>query len=189
VDSINNAFALLVIDMQVGCFSDETPRYDTEGVVSRINYLTGVVRKNKGIVIFIQHESPEGETFEAGSPGWQFLPSIERQPGDVIVNKTACDSFYKTRLKSVLDTKKINGIIITGCATDGCVESTVRAAVSHDLNVIVAEDCHTTADRPHIDAATLIRHHNWLWQNLIHPGVKVEVIKVNDLIRQLNNND
>jgi hypothetical protein len=33
--------------------------------------------------------------------------------------------------------------------------------------VLVAADGHTVSDRPHLDAPTIIRHHNWLWNNLI----------------------
>ena len=36
---INSTAALLVIDMQAGLFTDETPRHEAEGVVSRINAL------------------------------------------------------------------------------------------------------------------------------------------------------
>ena len=179
---INSTVALLVIDMQAGRFTDETPRYDAEGVVSRINALARTIRKNNGPVIFIQHDSPKGDTFEPGSPEWQFLPTLKISPDDIIIHKTSCDSFYNTKLKNVLDQEKIKKLIITGCATDCCVDSTVRAAVSHDLNVIVVADGHTTADRPHVDAATLINYHNWLWPTLIHPRIKIIVMKANDLI-------
>jgi nicotinamidase-related amidase len=179
---INNTVALLVIDMQAGLFTDETPRYDAEGVVSRINAIARTIRINKGLVIFIQHDSPKGETFEPGSPGWQLLPTLKISPDDVILNKTSNDSFYKTRLKDLLDQERIKKVIITGCATDCCVDSTVRAALSHDLNVIVVADGHTTADRPHVDATTLINYHKWLWPTLVHPEVKIEVMKANDLI-------
>jgi hypothetical protein len=28
-------------------------------------------------------------------------------------------------------------------------------------------DAHTLNDRPHLDAASVIRHHHWVWSNLI----------------------
>ena len=60
-------------------------------------------------------------------------------------------------------------LIITGCATDFCVDTTIRAAASRNFEVVVVEDGHTTADRPHVDALSVMRHHNWVWENLIHP--------------------
>jgi nicotinamidase-related amidase len=174
--------ALLIIDMQVGLFRAETPRYDANGVVNRINALARAVRENGDIVVFIQHNGAQGDPLEQGTEGWQIIPALERYPSDVIVNKTACNSFYKTELTSILDRKKVRRLIITGCATDFCVDATIQAAISRDYKVVVVADGHTTTDRPHIDARSLIRHHNWLWQNLIHPKLRIEVRKMEELI-------
>ena len=76
-------------------------------------------------------------------------------------------------------------MLVTGCATDFCVDTTVRAAMSREYEVVVIADGHTTADRPHIEAVSLIRHHNWLWQDLIHPKVRVEVVEADEVIAEL----
>ena len=181
-DGDNAVTALLVIDMQKGLFADETPRYDADGVVERINALGRAVRGSGGLVVFIQHTGSQGNALEMGTDGWYLLSSLERGADDVIVCKSACDAFYNTDLANVLDARKVRRLIVTGCATDFCVDTTVRAAISRDYQVAVAADGHTTADRPHIDAAALIRHHNWLWRNLIHPKVRIEVVPAGDLI-------
>jgi nicotinamidase-related amidase len=168
--------ALLVIDMQVGLFTQDTPRHDAEGVIRRINTLGTVVRLGGGLVIFVQHDGPKGDIFEPGSDGWQLLPSLERHQEDAIVHKRACDAFYETDLANVLHQHGSRQLIVTGCATDFCVDTTVRAAASLDYEVVVVEDGHTTADRPHVDAVSAIRHHNWLWQNLIHPKRQIKVL-------------
>jgi len=186
MDVANAANALLVIDMQAGQFTDETPRHDADGVVARINTLRRAVRESRGIVIFIQHDGPQGDSFEPGTSGWQLLPSLERDPSDVVVHKTACDSFYDTELRAVLDRHAVRRLLVTGCATDFCVDTTVRAALSRDYDVTVVADGHTTADRPHVAAAALIRHHNWLWQNLIHPKVRVEVVPTHEIIARID---
>jgi nicotinamidase-related amidase len=41
---MNRRKALLVIDMQKGSFTPKTPRFDTNGVVNRINELTSIFR-------------------------------------------------------------------------------------------------------------------------------------------------
>lgn len=56
---------LPVVDMQAALFTETTPRFDTEGVVLRINKLNRAVRKGAGTVIFIQHEEPKGDLLEA----------------------------------------------------------------------------------------------------------------------------
>ena len=80
-------------------------------------------------------------------------------------------------------------LIVTGCATDFCVDTTIRSANSRDYQVVVAADGHTTADRPHVDAGSLIQHHNWLWQNLIHPKLRIDVVQTDDLIAYCNTGD
>lgn len=183
----NDVIALLVIDMQVGLFGVETRRYDANGVIDRINALGRTVRQNGGIVVFVQHDGLQGDPLESGTDGWRLLSSLERHLDEVVVHKTACDAFYNTDLSIVLKQQRVQRLIITGCATDFCVDSTLRAALSRDYQVVVAADAHTTSDRPHIHAEALIRHHNWLWQNLIHPKVQVEVVQTNDLIARFNN--
>ena len=48
-----------------------------------------------------------------------------------------------------------------------CVDTTVRSAVENHHNVVVVADGHTLSDRPHLDAVSVIRHHHWVWSNLI----------------------
>ena len=58
-------------------------------------------------------------------------------------------------------------VIVTGWATDFCVDATVRATVSRDHHVVAVSDAHTVSDRPHLPATAVIAHHNWLWGGLI----------------------
>ena len=176
---------LLVIDMQVGLFGADTPRHDAEGVVDRINALARAVRRTGGTVVFVQHDGPPGDVFEPGREGWELLPSLERRDGDLVVHKRACDAFYETDLAEVLDKQRATRLLVTGCATDFCVDTTVRAAASRDYEIVVVEDGHTTADRPHVDSLSVIRHHNWVWQNLIHPRRQIEVMPATRVIAQM----
>ncbi len=176
---------LLVIDMQAGLFTPETPRYDAEGVVARINVVADAVRRYGGTVVFVQHDGPPGDTFEPGTAGWQLLPSLERKPQDARVRKTACDAFYRTELGTTLDARNVRRLLVTGCATDFCVDTTIRAALSRDYEIVIVADGHTTADRQHVDAKSLIQHHNWLWRELIHPKMRIEVIPATEVIARL----
>ena len=175
---------LLVIDMQVGLFRTVT-RYDANGVVQRINALSRTVRTGGGVVIFIQHDGKQGALLEPGSEDWEILPALEREAVDIVIRKRACDAFYATELQSILEKHDARPLIVTGCATDFCVDTSIRAAASHDFEVIVVEDGHTTADRPHLDAVSIIQHHNWMWANLIHPRNQVEVLSTQEILDQL----
>lgn len=168
--------ALLVIDMQVGMFTPDTPRHDAEAVLQRITTVAQAVRDQGGTIIFVQHDGPEGDVLAPDTPGWQLLPTLERTDQDLIIRKTACDAFYDTVLADRLAELQVRTLIVTGCATDFCVDTTVRAAASRAFDVLVVADGHTTADRPHLPAVAIIAHHNWMWQHLILPEHPVQVV-------------
>lgn len=176
---------LLVIDMQVGTFDAPIPQHDADGVVERINRLASALRRSGGRVVFIQHDGPAGDTFEPGSKGWQILPELMRATEDCVVNKRACDAFYQTNLRSLLDEMRTEQLLITGSATDYCVDTTVRVAASLDYRVTVVRDAHTTADRAYLDAVSIKNHHNTVWENLILPNAKVVVVPTDELLESL----
>lgn len=168
--------ALLIIDMQNRSFTPNTPRFDAEGVVKRINILSELFRKNGDMVIFIQHDGTKENNFLPGTFEFENLPSLIQKTDDIIVLKTANDAFYNTKLELLLKNLNIKEIVATGCATDFCVDSTVRSALSRDFNVTIIKDAHTTADRPHMKAELVIEHHNYIWSDMIPTRGKMEVM-------------
>jgi nicotinamidase-related amidase len=158
--------AMIVVDMQVGLLNG-APKHDLQGVLERINRLAVMVRGRSGEVIWIQHCGGAGDDFEPDKPGWSLLPQLDRQRADIVVLKTLNDSFAGTDLQATLQDIAPHRVLIAGWATDLCVDATVRSAVSNNYNVVVVGDGHTLSDRPHLDAPTVIRHHNWVWSNLL----------------------
>lgn len=158
--------AFVVVDMQTGLL-EGAPKHDLTGVVARINALASAVRRRSGRVIWIRHCGKPGDLFERQAPGWAFLPELDRDARDLVVEKTLNDSFAGTSLRTTLEQLAADRVVVAGWATDFCVDTTVRSAVSHGFHVAVAADAHTVADRPHLPAAEVIRHHNWVWNGLI----------------------
>jgi nicotinamidase-related amidase len=155
-------------------------RYDADGVIQRVNEIAKVMRVTGGLVIFIRHED-EG-SLKRGARGWEIVPSLERKDSDLQVDNKACDSFYETNLADVLEKHGVKQLIVTGCATDFCVDITFRAAASRDYEVFVVKDGHTTKDSPHMKAKLIIDHHNWMWENLILPRNEVKVLPASSII-------
>lgn len=91
------------------------------------------------------------------------------------MTKTACDAFYRTRLEEVLREHHITQFVICGCATDYCVDTTIKNGASRGYAITVAEDAHTTANRPAAPAVTLIAHYNDVWRSLTVPGNPLQV--------------
>ena len=167
--------ALLIIDMQKGSFTTATPRFDTAGVVDRINTLSKQFRSEGCPVIYIQHDGTGTEEFVKGAWDWKVLDELIVEPSDVRIDKYANDVFYRSYLKAKLDELEVNKLYITGCATDFCVESTIQSALIKDYDIIVVEDAHTTGERPHLTAQKVIEHYNWVWQNMTPVGGRVLV--------------
>jgi nicotinamidase-related amidase len=176
--------ALLIIDMQMGSFKPETPRYDADGVVERINSLSDYFRQNGDKVIFIQHDGTKENSYIPGTSDWNILPTLVRQTDDIIISKTANDSFYNTDLETVLKKIDITDLFITGCATDFCVNATVHSALIKNYNVFVVKDCHTTANRPHLSAEKVIQYHNWLWENMTPTNGIIKLITSKEVIKK-----
>jgi nicotinamidase-related amidase len=172
--------ALIVVDMQVGLLAG-LPKHDLQGVIERINRLSAAVRRRSGKVVWIQHRGAPGDDFEPGRPGWQLLPELDQQASDIVVEKTLNDAFAGTDLPATLQRIAADRLLIAGWATDFCVDATVRSAVSRDHVVVVVADGHTLSDRPHLDAPTAKRHHNWIWSNLIS-NRSVQVLSTADLL-------
>ena len=173
--------ALLIIDMQVGSFKPYTLRDQTLSVIERINNLSNFFRKNKDKVIFIQHDGSEENCFLPNTEDWELLPELTVEKEDFIVSKTANDAFYNTKLQDILSKNGVKELFVTGCATDFCIDATVKAAFSRNYKVTVVEDAHTTADRPHLSAVKVIEHYNWIWSEMTPVNSKIEVIKTRDL--------
>ena len=101
----------------------------------------------------------------------------------MVVRKTLNDAFAETDLQATLQRLAADRVVIAGWATDFCVDTTVRSAVSRRYNVVVASDGHTLADRPHLDAPSVIQHHNWVWSNLI-TTTSIRVMSAGELLSE-----
>jgi nicotinamidase-related amidase len=174
--------AIIVVDMQVGLL-DGPPKHDLQGVIDRINRLTAMVRARSGKVIWIRHCGKAGDGFAPNSAGWAFLPALIRHDDDSVVEKTLNDPFAGTPLRQTLAAIAPDRLLVTGWATDFCVDATVRSAVSNDHHVVVVADGHTLSDRPHLDAAAVIRHHHWVWSGLI-TNRSVRVMTAEELLAE-----
>ncbi len=101
---------------------------------------------------------------------------------DIRIDKYANDVFYQSELQSKLEELNVKHLLITGCATDFCVESTIQSALTKDYNVTVLEDGHTSGNRPHLPAEKVIEHYNWVWRNTIPTKGKIEVKPFEEII-------
>ncbi len=71
----------------------------------------------------------------------EILPELSPKPDDVVLYKTRFSGFYRTDLDAILHKAGIRHLVITGCTTSICVESTVRDAMFRDYLCVLLADC------------------------------------------------
>ncbi len=161
--------AMLVIDMQNDLikakeepFNGVTKMVESKGAISNTAKVIAVARQVVIPVIFIGHvhrkdnadvvptitdlmlqrlaPSPRVVMVE-GTTGAQVVDELKPAPGDHIIWKRRSNAFYNTDLETVLRSRGIDTVIVTGVVTNACVANTVRGAQERDLRVIVLSDC------------------------------------------------
>jgi nicotinamidase-related amidase len=152
--------ALLVIDVQMFGFGEDSPVYAGEPLIARINDLIARAREAGVLVIYVQHCGTEGEIGEPGSPAWEIHPAIAPVEGEAVVQKRHPDAFQETTLRELLELRGIRRLVLTGMQTEYCVDTTCRRAYSLGYDVTLVSDAHTTWDTEHLTAPQIIAHHN-----------------------------
>ena len=69
------------------------------------------------------------------------VPELTPQAGDDVIYKTRFSGFFETDLDARLRKLAVTHLIITGCTTSICVDSTVRDAMFRDYLSILLADC------------------------------------------------
>ena len=152
--------ALLIIDMQVGNFSEANPVYKGNELLTKIKRLITKGRSARIPIIHVQNNGGSGDPDEYGTSGWEIHPSIAPIEGEIVVQKQIPDAFHETSLLRELKSKGIKRLIIAGLQTEYCVDTTCRRAFTLGYDVILVSDAHSTWNSPLLTAQQVIGHHN-----------------------------
>jgi isochorismate hydrolase len=90
-----------------------------------------------------------GEVILHGTKDWKFLPEILLESKDTILPKKRYSAFYETDLDSILRSKGIQDLIISGVMTNLCCETTARDAFMRDYRVFFLVDGTATGKEDH----------------------------------------
>ena len=71
----------------------------------------------------------------------EIVPELKPHAGDIVMYKTRFSGFYQTDLDATLKRLGIKHLIITGCTTSVCVDSTIRDAMFRDYQPVLLADC------------------------------------------------
>jgi nicotinamidase-related amidase len=147
------ATGLVIVDMQVeGC---ERHGPGVKPVIANIRSLLDRFRQVNGKIIHVQSvrtkDHPEFTVFGRpyglllGSPGAEFVEELKPLPGEIVVQKTSHDCFYKTSMESVLEQLELRScrdtVVVTGIGSSNCVYHAVIGFHIRNYFIIVPEDC------------------------------------------------
>jgi nicotinamidase-related amidase len=96
-----------------------------------------------------------------GTPGHEFVEDLRPLPDELVVPKYRSSAFWGTSLELLLRSNGIRTVIVSGCTTEGCVESTARDAMFCDHYVVIAEDCVGSDDKEQHCASMLLMRHRF----------------------------
>ncbi|MFC5474788.1 isochorismatase family protein [Paraherbaspirillum soli] len=164
--------ALLVVDVQKSLL-DEGP-WNAEGVLTAIERVSAAARAAEAPIVFVRDLGvvPDGE----------LSPRLTVLAGDVVVEKSYCDSFLGTDLLSQLQFKGVKRLVVAGMQTDYCIDTTCRRAASLGFNVVLVADAHTTVDHEHLQAEQIVAHHNRILRRLSASEGSVTVLKSTEIV-------
>lgn len=181
--------ALLIIDVQQAILRglgtpERQPVLDAalDGVAARLQSLQANARAAGCPVVIVQHDGPEAHRLAVGSTGWAIRPEVAPVLGDFVVHKTACDSFLGTELLDILTNAGVAHLVIGGCMTQFCIDTTVRRAISLNFGVTLIADGHTTVDTPDLTYSQIIAHHNRTLNGFAAGSCRVEIANAADIV-------
>lgn len=163
--------ALLVIDVQRALFTRPTPVYEDSRMLEIINGLVDLAHLYHFPVIYIQHANQS--ILKEGTDGFQLHPALKPTREDLRVLKRHGNAFLDTTLQSILESRGLEFLIVTGMVTQGCIRATSLGGVELGYQMFLVKGGHSNYNQ---DAPTIIKAHQ---EELEQAGVKL--ISVDEL--------
>jgi ureidoacrylate peracid hydrolase len=131
-------------------------------------------------------EGPDGKEYRVlirDTWGTDIITELKPQAEDIVMYKHRFSGFYQTDLDLVLKKAGIKHLVVTGCTTSVCVESTIRDAFFRDYLCVLLTDCTNEpiardAPRSNHDATLLLMELMFGWVSTSEQFVSATVAVV-----------
>jgi nicotinamidase-related amidase len=181
---------LLVIDVQNAMVDICHRRAE---VLGNIAALLERARREGLPVVYVQHDHDDYEQMMPGHVGWQIHDDVAPRPGEPVLHKNGADAFENEALDKEFRSRGVDRVVVTGMATDHCVDAAIHSGLSLGYEITVASDAHTTARDDDVliemglegrggkEAGAIMAEHNRAWAELARSGRPVAVTPTRDI--------
>lgn len=148
-------YALVLVDLSLG-FTDparSSLAAEADDVIEANRELLDIFREQCWPVIYttVAYDAPEQSSvfreklpvlneLAAGSGLEDIDPRLAPRDGEPVIIKHAASGFFGTDLHERLRSMNVDGVIVTGLTTSGCVRATAVDALQHNYRVVVPRE-------------------------------------------------
>ena len=153
---MNSGSVLLLVDVQANMFDPASPVAGAAPLLGRLRDLLHRARGAGVPVVFVRNCGGAGDPDVPGSPGWQLHAELAPGDGELILDKTTCNTFASTELAAVLESSRLTHLVIAGLQSEYCIRETTLGALEMGYGGALASDGHSTYDSRDRKAATIV---------------------------------
>lgn len=161
--------ALVVIDAQQELIEGndkEQAVYRKDELLETINAVIEKAKEANALIIFVRDK----DVADGEGDGFQVHQAIQIPETASYFDKYATNAFYNTGLLEYLQANDIQHVVIMGCKTEHCIDTAVRTATIHGLDVTLVADGHSTNGSDYLSPEDTVAHHN----NILHGHYNVD---------------
>ena len=140
---------LLIIDAQEEYRSGALRLPGLDAAAAEIGVLVQAARASGTPIVHVRHLGIQGGLFDPQGPRGQFLPELQPEAGEKVVEKRLPNAFSGTELHDLLQNHGRLDLIVCGFMTHSSVSTTVRAAKNLGFRCTLVEDACATRDLPY----------------------------------------
>lgn len=119
---------------------------------------------------------------------YSFLPGLEPREGELTVHKTTASVFNSTMLDQKLRNMGLEGLLVVGVVTNGCVWSSAQGASDRGFKTVIVDDASATLDEDSHNSTlrSFARLHGYVRSTdemLVDLGMKMEAYRAHAAVR------